>query len=139
MKCPHCKKEINKVQETLKIKELGLEITKPSEGNITFAEAEKRKPRGWDIPTMQQGADIINNKKASEFIEVWDGKHDFFVKQPINKNKEKGYVARWYAYSGRAYLGCYCDALGSDPDLRVIYVRELPKKKTRNSRRRPKK
>ena len=40
---------------------------------------------------------------------------DFFFKQPFSQNEKKGYVARFYAYSSYAYLGCleYSDIAGS--------------------------
>ena len=66
-------------------------------------------PKWWDIPTAQEGIDLVNNEDFVTWAKFEDEKHDFYVHQPFLKNKGK------YA----AWLGCGNDDfdLGGNDDL----------------------
>ena len=50
-------------------------------------------------------------------------KNDFFFKQPFPQNEKRDYVARFYANSGCAYLGCIEGSSDSNSGLGVRFVR----------------
>ena len=58
-------------------------------------------------------------------------KDDFFFKQPFLQNDKKGYVARFYAYSDYADLGCYEFSDNSYSALGVRFVRKKIKSKNK--------
>jgi hypothetical protein len=120
MICEKCKKEIG-VGETLKIKELGLEVTKVQQHNTAFKDIVI--PKGWDIPTVQQGIDLVNNEKFCEFTKFMNENNDFFAKQPFKCNEP--YVARFLAYSGRVALYCNWSRDLSVARLGVLLVRKI--------------
>ena len=56
-------------------------------------------------------------------------KDDFFFKQPFPQNEERGRVARFYAYSDFASLGCCEDSSYSYSYLGVRFVRRTKGKR----------
>lgn len=107
--------------KTLKIKELKLEVTKVLQKNTAFEDIVI--PEGWDIPTIQQCIDLVNNKEFCDFTQCLDGKNDFFIKQPFKVNKD--FIARFYADSDRVSLDCYWNRDDSYAQLGVLLVRKI--------------
>jgi len=66
-------------------------------------------PKGWRLPTVQEGIDLINNEDFVKWSKFDDGDHDFYVQQPFKRNE-----GRW-----AAWLGCYVNYfnLGGSYDL----------------------
>src|SRR3990167_10144459 len=65
-----------------------------------------------DLLTVEQVIFLVNHEEYSKILKM-DGSSssdDFFIQQIFKLNKEKGLVARFVAYSGRAGLGCLEDA-----------------------------
>lgn len=84
-----------------------------------------------ELLTAEQCIFLANNEKYAKILKM-DGSStndDFFIKQYFQLNKKNGYVARFYADSGRVYLGTGCDSDYSDSALGVRFVRPLKKKK----------
>mgnify|MGYP001570880315 CR=1 FL=1 len=96
MICKHCKKEIEETRQ------FGNLICKPIEQfNVTFENIII--PEGWNIPTLQEGIDLVNNGEFIEWSKFSDTQHDFYIKQPFMVNKDKV-----------AWFGCYLDGFGLD-------------------------
>ena len=89
MICKHCKKEIEETRQ------FGNLICKPIEQfNVAFENIII--PEGWDIPTFQEGLDLVNNGEFIEWSKFSDTQHDFYIKQPFMVNKDK---VAWFGCS----------------------------------------
>jgi len=87
--------------------------------------------REGELLTDEQCKFIMNTPKYAKILKM-DGsstKDDFFIKQPYDINRRNGYVARFYAGSGYAYLNCGEYPSGSGSYLGVRFVRALKVKK----------
>lgn len=116
------KKETDK-SEWLYIPELKIEIqTKIHHKNKIYADCKKDLSKDESIPTYEQIQWLRNSKYRDQLnlLDTWE-----FVQNPDKISKENGYVARFYADSGRVYLGTDCD---SDDSLSTLGVRFLRKK-----------
>ena len=103
MICEHCKKEIEETRQ------FGNLICKPIEQfNVAFENIII--PEGWNIPTLQEGIDLVNDTNFVEWTKFDDTQHDFYIKQPFMVNKDK--VAWFGCYLGYFFLDC--DDLLSD-------------------------
>jgi len=94
MKCEHCGKEIvgSKEYETKSFN--GLEVTRVLQKGNSFNDLVI--PKGFELLTLQEGVDLLNNEEFVKYIDFRSEKNDFFVKQPFKNNE--GRCAAW--------LGC---------------------------------
>ena len=79
-----------------------------------------------ELLTYDQCVLLANNPKYAKILKM-DGSSsndDFFIKQPFDLNRKNGYVARFYAGSGFAYLNCWNGSVGSNSSLGVRFVRK---------------
>lgn len=61
------------------------------------------KDREDELLTAEQCILLANSKYATQLkMDGSSTQDDFFIKQPFNKNREKGYVAGFYSYGGRS-------------------------------------
>ena len=92
------------------------------------------KGRSWDDLKLSKREDellthdeviwLANSKYAKELkMDGSSSKNDFFFKQPFDLSRKNGYVARFFANSGFAYLYCYEGSSDSDSYLGVRFVR----------------
>lgn len=79
------------------------------------------------LPTLKLLAEIFEHEDLIKKLKMdcSSTKDDFYFKQPIPKNREKGYVARFYAYSDYADLYCVVDSGGSNSYRGVRFVRKV--------------
>ena len=93
------------------------------------------KDKSWDELKLSNKEDqlldynqvilLANSKYAKQLkMDGSSSKNDFFIKQPFNLNKKKGYVARFDAYSSYAVLDCNGDSDDSYSSLGVRFVRK---------------
>lgn len=88
------------------------------------------KDREEDLLTSEETIWLANSKYAKQLkMDGSSSKDDFFIKQPFDLSRKNGYVARFYAYSGCAYLGCVMYSSYSVSDLGVRFVRKTKEKK----------
>ena len=117
-------KETNK-SEWIKIPELKIEVqTQIHHKGQTFAECEKDLEKDELIPTYEQ-IQWLRNSKYKDQLNLDDTRE--FVQNPDNISKENGYVARFYAGSDYAYLGCYEGSSYSGSYLGVRFVQKISK------------
>ena len=66
-------------------------------------------PKGWRLPTAQEGIALVNNDEFVKWSRFYDSMHDFYCQQCFKKNEGK--TAVW--------LGCFRDSfyLNSDCEL----------------------
>ena len=87
------------------------------------------KNREDELLTAEQVIWLANSKYAKQLkMDGSSSKDDFFIKQPFNLSRKNGYVARFYAYSGYAYLGCGRYSNNSYSSLGVRFVRKISKR-----------
>ena len=68
-------------------------LCKPIE-QLGVAYKDIKVPKGWRLPTAQEGIDLVNNADFVKWIKFEDGGHDFYVEQPFKKNAGKR--AAWF-------------------------------------------
>ena len=95
--------------------------------NQTYAEYEEDCPEGWEIPAYWQLQSARNSPDRDKFnlLNTWE-----FVQNPDALSKERGYVARFSADSGRANLDCGRDINGRYAPLGGRYIREISQAET---------
>ena len=95
-KCKHCGKEQNEPEE----REFNGLICRSIE---QFGVAYKNIviPDGWRLPNIQEVVDLVNNVEFCEWSKCLDGKHDFYYKQPFNKNNGK--YGAWFGCSSNGF------------------------------------
>lgn len=77
-------------------------------------------PNGWRLWTAKECIKLFNNHKEElNLADCW-----FFIEQPFKLNKDNNLVARFYAYSDRAYLICGGYPTGSYSALGVRFARK---------------
>ncbi len=110
--------------KTIIIKELNIEVeTKIHNKNKTLNEI--KIPDGWRLLTVSEIIFLTNKyKKELNLEKTWE-----FIEQPFKINKEKNYVARFYAYSDVAYLFAIWDSTYSDRALGVRFCRDIGENK----------
>lgn len=82
------------------------------------------KDREDELLTSEQCIWLANSKYAKQLkMDGSSSKDDFFIKQPFNLNRKNGHVARFYADSDYANLGCGRYSSGSCYYLGVRFVR----------------
>lgn len=83
------------------------------------------------LPNLKLLAEIFEHEDLLKTLKMdcSSTKDDFYFKQPIPKNREKGYVARFYADSDYASLDCYGDAWDSYSYRGVRFVRKVKARK----------
>lgn len=84
------------------------------------------KSRENDLLNAEQCIWLANSKYAKQLkMDGSSSKDDFFIKQPFDLNRSKGFVARFDVYSYDASLGCGRDSDYSDSTLGVRFVRKI--------------
>ena len=120
MKYKTCGAEMPKKQKTLKIKELGIEITAPKKWAGPYNEI--KKPKGWRLPHVWELFQI-HESKHKEFVFGEDGYLAFPCEQ-LSVDKKKQW-SRWLCRYGGDGLYAWSEGLlGSDSNGRVIFVKE---------------
>ena len=119
----------NKDNKWLYVKELGIDIeTEVHDKNKTWNDL-KLNAREDELLTMEECRILANNKEYSRILKM-DGSSDnddFFIQQPFELNRKKGYVAWFGAVSVRVDLDCYWGPQGSVPALGVRFKRKHKK------------
>ncbi len=138
---------MSKITESIKIlKKEGYKVIAPNEisneGWLDIPELKisveievHDKNKSWDklnlskrekeLLTVDQCIWLANSKYAKTLkMDGSSSEDDFFIQQPFNLNKKKGYVAGFDADSGYACLNCYWDSSVSYSDLGVRFVRK---------------
>lgn len=124
MICPHCKKELTEskwldVSDVLPGMEVEIEVHDKGKSWNELKLSEKEE----QLLTYDQAIKLANSKYAKQ-LKMFSGVDDFYIQQPLNKNKGHNYVARFYASSGRAILYCYRNPSGSNTSLGVRFIRK---------------
>ena len=94
------------------------------------------KDKSWDdlelskrekeLLTTEQCIWLANSKYAKTLkMDGSSDEDDFFIQQPFNLNKKNGYVARFFAGSVCADLGCCRDSSGSVSYLGVRFCKKI--------------
>ena len=106
--------------KTLKIKELKIEVeTQIHHKGEMFKEIII--PKGWRLLTANEIIFLFNNYAEQLNLEdTWE-----FIEQPFNLNKQKDYVARFGAVSGRADLICVRYPSDTGSSLGVRFCRSI--------------
>ena len=112
------------------VKELNIEIqTKIHDKDKSYDELIEIYGKEFlkeNLPTYAQLQFLRNSKDCKKFglEETWE-----FVKQEDKISRKNGYVARFIAGSGYAYLGCNGSSSDSNSGLGVRFVRKKENKK----------
>jgi len=86
--------------------------------------------REEELLTAEQCFLLTNSKYAKQLkIDGSSSNDDFFIKQPFDFNRKKGYVAGFCAGSDGLDLDCYYDSSGCSSTLGVRFVKKIKKKK----------
>jgi len=105
-------------------KEIEIEVTYK---NKSYNDIIKLGIKEEEFLTIQECIFLANHKEYSKILKM-DGsssKDDFFIQQPFDINRKKGYVAWFEAGSGGANLYCNWIPSGSDTGLGVRRWRKL--------------
>lgn len=119
----------NKDNKWLYVKELGIDIETEVHDKNKFWNDLKLNEREEELLTIDECIILANHKKYSKILKM-DGssdKDDFFIQQPFDFNRKKGFVARFVAFSDRVYLDCNRDPQYSHPALGVRFKRKHKK------------
>ena len=90
-KMEHCEGCICKTEKQFN----GLICNSIEQFNVAFKDIVI--PKGWRLPTAQEGIELVNNADFVRWSDFDDSDHDFYVQQPFKRNEGK-----W-----AAWLGCY--------------------------------
>ena len=117
-----------KQTEWIKIPELKIEVERDVHDKNKSWNDLVLSNREDELLTAEECIWLANSKYAKQLkmngISSYD---DFFIKQPFKLNKKKGYVAWFFADSGRSFLVCYWDPQDSSAYLGVRFVRRSKK------------
>lgn len=82
-----------------------------------------------NLLTLKQIGEICEHPELLKELKMDSSstKDDFFFKQPFPQNTQRGYVARFVAYSGDAYLDCRTYSDYSVSSLGVRFARKILK------------
>lgn len=112
MKCPHCNQEI--VRPTIIIDKTEYELEQ-HDNNKKLSDI--KIPKGWRL------------LKPWEAQRLWDlgylRDNWFYVENTCKEEKDKGNVARFYVYSGRASFICYRSPSNTGAALGVLFCRSI--------------
>lgn len=115
----------------LAVPELGIEVEiEVHDKNKSWNEL-KLSERENELLTIDQCIFLENNEEYSKILKM-DGSSehdDFFIQQPLKRNRELGRVARFYVGSGRTNLDCNEVPDYSSSTLGVRFVRKISEKK----------
>lgn len=115
--------------EWLYIPELKIEVqTKIHHLGKNLSEGMKDLKEGESVITYEQLQWLRNSnyREQLNLTKTWE----FVYPNPDKLMADKGYVARFYAYSYYAYLYCYGDSDDSCSSLGVRFVRKVSKDKS---------
>lgn len=109
--------------KTLKIKELGIEVTKPIEWTKPYNQIEVpkgwRKIKVWELWFILDGSQYID-----EFLGDFKGKRNWFWCEQTDYAKKNNYSSGLYLYWG-LYVGSgYVGLANSVGDGRVVFVKD---------------
>ena len=108
--------------KTIKIK--GWEYTDEDEQKNTYFK-DIKIPEGWELWTSEECVKFHNDEKLRKLLKLEDCW--FWIQQPFEKNKKHGYVARFGASLGRAFLDCNGNPTNSYSSLGVRFRRKVGK------------
>ena len=118
----------NELQETIIIKELGLEATKVIYKGKSYNQFKSLIPKGWRMVKLSEVPILANNYES--FFNFQAGNNDFFFEQWSDINKAKGYIVAQF------FAGSYCTSICSDyvadysySGCGVVLVRKISEKK----------
>lgn len=90
----------------------------------------KLKDREKELLTVEQCIFLANSKYAKTLkMDGSSNSDDFFIQQPFDLNRKKGYVAQFFTVSYYAVLSCFWYSGNSDSDTGVRFVRKIPSKR----------
>jgi len=109
----------------LDIPELGISVEIEVHDKNKSWDDLKLKDKEDELLTAEQCIFLANSKYAKQLKMDGSSSHDdFFIKQPFDLSRKNGYVARFCANSGCAYLYCGWDSVGSNSYIGVRFVRK---------------
>ena len=108
---PNCEVELNVHDKNKSWNDLGL------------------KDKEDQLLSVEQCIALANSKYATQLkMDGTSSQDDFFIKQPFNANRAKGYVAEFYSGGGRSGFYSYWDSDGADSYRGVRFVRKKIKR-----------
>lgn len=118
------KEEANK-RTWLYIKELDIEVEVEVHDKGKSYDDLNLKDREDELLTVEQCIFLANSKYAKELkMDGSSSNDDFFIKQPFNINREKGYVAVFCSGRVGSYFDCCRDSRSSDVYRGVRFCRK---------------
>ena len=113
----------------LDIPELGISVEKEVHDKDKSLDDLGLKDREKELLTVEQCIFLANSKYAKDLkMDGSSSKDDFFIQQPFELNRRKGWVARFFADSYGVGFGTGYDSDDSYSTLGVRFVRPLDKK-----------
>ena len=99
----------------------------------SYKEIMKLKKQGEELLTLKLIGIICEHPNLIKELKMDSSStnDDFFFEQPFPQDKERGYVAGFYAGSGYAYLGCGGGSDDWGSALGVRFVRKIKSKKNK--------
>ena len=112
----------------LDIPELGISVEIEVHDKNRSWENLKLSKRESELLTAEQCIFLANSEYAKTLkMDGSSSEDDFFIQQPFNLSRKNGYIARFYADSGYAYLDCGRNSGNSGSGLGVRFVRKIKK------------
>ncbi len=116
----------------LKIPELKIEVEIEVHDKDKSWDELGLKDREKELLTAEQTIWLANSKYAKQLkMDGSSSSDDFFIQQPFDLSRKNGYVARFIADSGYAYLNCDRNSVNSYSNLGVRFVRKKISKKSK--------
>lgn len=127
MRCKTCGHEIAIPSNTIKVKELKIDVeVNVHDKGKKLSEIEI--PKGWRLLTINEVIFLANSEHAQTLkMDLSSSQDDFFFEQPFECNRNKGYIAWFCAYSGGAGLVCGGGPRNSGSALGVRFCRDVKK------------
>ena len=114
----------------LNIPELGISVEVEVHDKDKSWDELGLKDREKELLTVENCIWLVNSKYAKQLkMDGSSSKDDFFIQQPFNQNRKKGYVAWFVVDSGFAGLVCVRDSGDSYSSLGVRFTRKILKGK----------
>ena len=76
-------------------------------------------PKGWRLPTVQEGIDLVNNEKFVKWSKFDDKKHDFYCQQCFKRNKNQ---TVWLCCDSDGFGLCANFAFFNSPAVRGVLL-----------------
>ena len=133
MKCPHCKKEIGKLDSDdegnlwLYIPELRIEIQKDvHHKDYSYDKLKEIYGKGFEkmLLTKNQVEFLRDHSEYSKIFKLKTWNNDFYIQQFDEDNKKRGYVAGFYSYRYWSGFGSYWGSNDSNDFRGVRFCRK---------------